>query len=203
MELFSTHKLTRHRVAILAAHGFEELELIEPLRALQAEGAEVDVIAPQPGPIQAMHFHYKTLLVNPDRVMANTVLPEQYDSLLLPGGAISADTLRTHRSILDFVRAIDEAEKPIAAISHGAWVLISAGIVANRKMTSFPSLKDDLLNAGAIWTDEPVAIDDNLITARSSHDLAAFDSALVEAFSRRPALISPGTRHLMSRSRIA
>lgn len=195
--------LSNHRAAILATDGVEELQLIEPLRALRAQGAKVEVVALYPGTIQAMHFHHKTILVDVDRVFSETVLPEQYDSLILPGGAINADSLRGHPMIRRFVRAMDEAEKPIAAICHAAWILISADIVSGRKMTSFRSLREDVINAGAIWVDAPLVVDDNLITTRSSKELAAFDNALIEVCATRPAMISPETRHMLSRSRIA
>lgn len=194
--------LSKHRVAIIATDGFEELELIEPLRALRTEGAEVDVIAPHAGPIQGMHLHHRTVRVHVDRILRETVLADQYDSLVLPGGAICADTLRTNPMIRRFVLTLNEDEKPIAAVSHAAWILISAGVAMNRKITGFPTLRDDAVNAGAVWSEDPVAVDGNLITAQSAKDLAEFDNALIELFSRRPALISPETRHLFSRSRI-
>jgi protease I len=195
--------LSNHRAAILAADGVEELELVEPLRALRTQGAEVDVIALFPDQIQGMYLHHKTLILHVDRVFGETVLPEQYDSLVLPGGAMSVTALRNHPGIKRFVRAMDEAEKPIAAISHAAWILISAGVVSGRKMTGNPSLRDDLLNAGASWSDDPLVLDDNLITAQSFKELAAFDSALIELCTRRQAMISPEMRHMVSRMRIS
>lgn len=195
--------LSQHRTAILATDGFEELELIEPMRALREQGAHVDLIAPHEGPIQAMHHHHKTIRVHVDRVLSEMVLPDQYDSLVLPGGAINATALRNHPLVHRFVNEMNAAEKPIAAICHAGWILISAGIVTNRKVTSPSSLRDDLLNSGAFWADQPVVVQDNLLTARSAKDLAAFDVAMVELFARKPALISPETRHLFARSRIA
>jgi protease I len=188
---------------MLATHGFEERELLEPLRALRAEGADVDVIGLDSEPIQAMHLHFKTSLLKPDRVMGNTVLPDQYDSLILPGGPLNADTLRARPSVLKFVRAFHEAEKPIGAISHAAWILISAGIVDAKKITGFHTIREDVTNAGGYWYDEPLVVDGNIITARDTHDLAFFNNALIELLSQRPALISPETRHMLARSRIA
>lgn len=196
-------KLHEHRTAILATHGFEERELLEPLRALREEGVEVDIIALDPEPIQGMHLHFKTSLIKPDRVLGITVLPEQYDSLILPGGARNADTLRANASVLRFVRAFNEAEKPIAAISHAVWILISAGIVHERKITGIQPMKDDVVNAGATWSPESVTVCDNLVTASDTRHLAEFNNALLALLYRRPAMISPETRHLIARSRIA
>jgi protease I len=195
--------LSKHRVAILATDGFEELELIEPLRALRTEGAEVDIISTKEGPIQGMHLHHKTIRLHVDRVLRDTVLADQYDALVIPGGPINGDALRANPLVRKFIFTLHEGEKPIAAVGHAAWLLVSAGIVSGRRITSFPSLRDDLVNAGAHWIDEAVVIDGNLITSRSSQDLAAFDIAIVEEFSQRHGLISPETRHLFARSRIA
>jgi protease I len=138
-----------------------------------------------------------------DRVLGDTVLPDQYDCLLLPGGAIGADALRSEPRVRKFVFGMDEDEKPIAAIGHAAWILISAGVVSGRRITGCPRVRDDILNAGAYWADQPVAIDGNLITSRGTRDLAEFDVAVIEHFSTRPGMISTETRRLLSRSRIA
>jgi protease I len=195
--------LSRLRVAILATDGFEEIELTEPLRVLRAEGAHVDVIAPHEGTIQAFHHHDKTIEVPVDRVLGETVHPNQYDALMLPGGALNADALRTNHRVCDFVAAMDRAEKPIAAICHAPWILISAGVAAGRKLTSFHAIQDDLRNAGAHWVDAEVTVDDNLVTSRQPMDIPAFVREMVDLFSKAPALISAGTRHLFARSRIA
>ena len=195
--------LENHHIAILATNGFEELELTEPLRALRSEGALVDIISPHEGLIRGSRHQESGASIEVNRIMSETLLADQYDALVLPGGALSADALRRDPRVQRFVAQMDEAEKPIAAICHSPWILISAGIVSGRRVTSSYTLQDDLRNAGAHWLDKEVVVDDNLITGRSTADLAAFNNAMLGLFSERPPLISPGTRHVMSRSRIA
>jgi protease I len=195
--------LSNLRVAIIATDGFEDLELTEPLRALRSAGALVDIISDKEGMIQGYHHQEPTLNVKVDRVLGDTLDADQYDALVLPGGAVSADSLRTDPRVLKFVATMDEEEKPIAAICHAGWILISAGIVSGRKLTSASNIRDDLRNAGAHWVDHEVIVDDNLITSRTPADLADFNREIVELFSRKIPLISPETRHLFARSRIA
>jgi protease I len=194
-------------VAIIATDGFEALELIEPFRALSAEGGRVDVIAPIAGTIQGMHQHHKTIRIEVDRVIGEaageTVLAEQYDALVLPGGPICADTLRTNLAVRRFVLAMNGDDKPIASISHAAWILISAGIVSERRITAFHNIADDLRNAGAHWIDAPVVIDNNLISTRGIKDLAEFDIVLVDLLSRVVPLISPEMRQVLAKARFA
>jgi protease I len=195
--------LANHHIAVLITDGFEEVELREPLRALRTEGGLVDIIAPYAGPLQGLNHQLTATTLQPDRILSDTVRAEQYDALLLPGGALSADGLRRDPRIQKFVSQMDEAEKPIAAVSHAPWILISAGVVSGRRVTSYPTLQDDLRNAGAHWLDKEIVVDDNLLTGRSTADLGAFNNAMIALFSEKPPLISAGTRHVFSRSRIA
>jgi protease I len=153
-------KLEGCRVAILATDLFEEAELIEPRKALQEAGAKTTVIAPKPGDIQAVKHDTKTQKVKVDMTLEHAK-PEDFDAVLLPGGAMNADALRMEPKAQEFVQQIDRAGKPIAVICHGPWLLISAGLVKNRHMTSYKAIQDDLKNAGAKWTDEVFVRDRN------------------------------------------
>ncbi len=171
------------RIAILATNGFEQAELTEPLRTLREAGAEVDVIAPEDGQIQGMKHDEKGDRVDVDLTLA-TANPEDYDCLVLPGGVVNADTLRTHHAAIDFVEHFNETGELVAAICHGAWALIEADMVRGRTMTSWPSLKTDLRNAGATWVDQEVVNDGTLITSRKPADLPAFCRQIIETLSR-------------------
>lgn len=195
--------LSRHRIAILATDGFEELELTEPLRALRAAGAHVDVISLKEGTIRGVHQDRDAVEVQVDRILGDTVLAEQYDALVIPGGAANASALSMHAGARRFVLEMDKAEKPIASICHGPWVLISAGIIDGRRLTGYPEIKQDLVGAGAEWVDCEVVVHDNLITSRTPADLAAFNTTMIERFSKMQPMISAGTRHVFSRARIA
>jgi protease I len=170
------------RVAILATDGFEESELVEPKRVLEAAGARTTVIGPRPGPIQAMKHDVKSGTVAVDETF-DAAKPEAFDAVLLPGGALNADALRVLPRAQAFVRAIDQAKKPIAVICHGPWLLVSAKLAKGRTLTSYHTIKDDLENAGARWVDQEVARDGNWVSSRSPKDLPAFDKAMVELFS--------------------
>lgn len=179
---------------------------MEPLRALRSEGVIVDIVSIDEGPLQAMHLRGITRLIPVDRVLRDTVRAEQYDSLVIPGGALSVDALRANDWAKAFLIAMDEAEKPIGALSHAAWLLISTGIASQRRIASIPTLRDDLLNAGAIWAeglDCAYALSGHLLTSSGGDCLADFDTQLIELISHRTALISPETRQMLSRSRIA
>jgi protease I len=170
------------RIAILATDGFEEVELTKPLEALREAGASPEVVAPQGGEIQGFQHHDKSGKVAVDRELAQAN-PEDYDGLVLPGGVINPDQLRLAPEAIDFIRAFVESRKPIAAICHGPWTLIDAGAVEGRRMTSWPSLKTDLRNAGAEWVDQEVVVDQGLVTSRKPDDLPAFCAKMIEEFA--------------------
>ena len=177
-------ELIGKRIAILATDRFEEAELSEPRRALMEAGADVDVIAPHSGSIQGMNHDELGHKVPVDRTL-DEVRPEEYDALVLPGGVANPDRLRMNDKAVRFIRAIYEQHKPIAAICHGPWTLIEADIVRGRTMTSWPSLKTDLKNAGADWVDRDVVIDGGLVTSRKPDDIPAFNKAIIETFQKR------------------
>ncbi|HXU99824.1 MAG TPA: type 1 glutamine amidotransferase domain-containing protein [Caulobacteraceae bacterium] len=170
------------KVAVLATDGFEQSELEQPVEALKAAGAEVDVISPESGQIQGMEHNEKGRMVAVDRTLSS-VDAADYDAIVLPGGVSNPDKLRTEPRAVDFVRSFALSHKPIAAICHGPWTLINAEAVKGRTMTSWPSLEVDLRNAGAKWVDEEVVVDGGLVTSRKPDDLPAFCSSMIEAFA--------------------
>ena len=173
-----TVNLKGKHVAIVATDGFEQSELTQPLDALRAAGAKVDVVSPRDGAIQGMQHQEKGDRIMVDRQLG-TVKPEEYDALVLPGGVANPDALRVDEQAVRFVQHFVEAGKPIGAICHGPWTLIEAGGVTGKKMTSWPSLKSDLTNAGAEWTDSKVVCDGTLVTSRKPDDLPAFCKAVI------------------------
>lgn len=174
--------LSTKRVAILAADGFEQSELEGPLRALEEAGATVSIVSPKKGKIQGMHHADKGDQFDVDIPLANAK-PEEFDALVLPGGLMNPDELRSTPAAVDFVRAFGESGKTIAAICHGPWVLIEAGLIKNRKVTSWPAIKTDIENAGGIWVDEEVVVDNGLVTSRKPDDIPAFNSKVIEEIS--------------------
>ena len=182
--------LDRVRVAILAADGFEQVELTHPREAFEDAGAEVEVVSLRRGKIQGMNLLVPGRRVEVDRTLGDAA-PDDYGALLLPGGFISPDFLRQSDRALDFVRAFEESGKPIAVICHGPWLLVSAGLVAGRRLTSWPGIRDDVVNAGARYVDEPLVEDGNLITSRVPADLPAFDEALGRALGVGVAVHAP------------
>ena len=172
-------EMTRKRVAILATNGFEEVELFEPKEALERSGAKVDIIAPQAGKIKAWNKDNWGREIKVDRTI-DEASPKDYDALMLPGGVINPDKLRTDEGAVRFVRSFFEERKPVAAICHGPQMLIEANVVQGRRMTSYPSIKKDLMNAGAQWVDEEVVVDEGLVTSRSPEDLDAFNEKMIE-----------------------
>ncbi len=176
--------LTGHRIAILATDGVEQVELEEPRRALDAAGAITHLIAPEEGSIQAMNHDEKGARLPVDRVLSD-VRASDYDALLLPGGVANPDRLRTIDGAVHFVREFMLSDKPVAAICHAPWMLVEASAVAGRTLTSWPSLKTDIRNAGGQWVDEPVQIDDRLITSRKPADLPQFCATIVREFENR------------------
>ena len=175
-------ELKDRRVAVVVGDGFEESELIEPTKALRAAGARVDIISPKSDPIQAFKHHQPTIKVDVDATL-DQACPEDYDALLLPGGALNADGLRTDPKVQSFVKQMDSQGKPIAVICHGPWVLVSAGLAEGRTLTSWPTITDDLRNAGAQWVDREVVVDRNLVTSRGPKDLPAFNEQMLTLFA--------------------
>ncbi|MBC7494692.1 MAG: type 1 glutamine amidotransferase [Flavobacterium sp.] len=167
------------RIAILATHGFEESELQSPKEYLEQQGWTAQIVSPELGTIKSWSGKNWSKDYTVD-VLLTEAWPTQYDALLLPGGVINPDKLRTDENALAFVRAFFEAGKPVAAICHGPQTLISADVVRGRKLTSFPSIKQDLINAGAIWVDSEVVADHGLVTSRSPADLQAFNRQMVD-----------------------
>jgi protease I len=177
-------RLDGQKIAVLATDGFEEVELTDPVEALRREGAQVEVVSTKGGKIQGYRHHDKGGEVEVD-VTLDAVNPRDYDGLVLPGGVINPDALRLAPRAIDFVKSFVDGHRPIAAICHGPWTLIDAGGVRGKRMTSWPSLKTDLSNAGANWVDEQVVVDGNLVTSRRPDDLQAFDTHMVELFAQR------------------
>jgi protease I len=173
--------LNGRRVAILATDGVEQVELEVPRRALDDAGAMTHLIAPNEGSIQAMNHDDKGARLPVDRTLAQ-VRPSEYDALLLPGGVANPDRLRLDERAVQFVREFMLADKPVAAICHAPWMLVEANAVAGRTLTSWPSLRTDIRNAGGQWVDESVQVDDNLTTSRKPDDLPQFCSAMLSSF---------------------
>tara|TARA_R110000823_G_scaffold233253_1_gene359666 strand:+ start:43659 stop:44207 length:549 start_codon:yes stop_codon:yes gene_type:complete len=167
------------RIAILATNGFEESELKSPKEAMEKEGFTVEIISENEGKIKGWADGNWSNEYNVDKKVGN-VSATDYNALVLPGGVINPDKLRRNDDALKFVKQFFELKKPVAAICHGPQVLISAGVVEGRKMTSFSSIKDDLINAGANWVDEEIVVDEGFVTSRNPDDLPAFNSKLIE-----------------------
>lgn len=178
------NELRGRKVAVLATDGYEEVELTRPVEALREAGAQVEVVAPKAGRIQGFRHHDKAGETSVDRELS-AASANDYDAIVLPGGVINPDALRLEPRAIDFVRAFGEASKPIAAICHGPWTLIDAGIARGHKMTSWPSLRTDLTNAGADWVDADVVVDRGLVTSRKPDDLPAFCARMIETFAAR------------------
>jgi protease I len=171
-------RLEHVRIAVLATDGFEESELKEPVKALREEGAEITIVSPKAGSIKGWKKKDWGGSVDVDTTLDHAV-PGDFEALLLPGGVINPDQLRLEPKAALFVRGFAEEMKPIAAICHGPWMLIEADLVRGKRIASWPSLRTDLINAGAQWVDEPVVEDGYLITSRKPDDIPAF----VERFS--------------------
>ena len=181
----ATHDLSGKKVAILATDGFERSELHEPKKALEEAGAKVRVIAPHEGAIRAMDHHDWADDIAVDATTGETIV-DDFDALVLPGGVMNPDKLRMDPDAVRLVREAHAMGKPIAAICHGPWTLIDAELVDGRRVTSWPSLRRDLENAGARWEDSAVVSDGNLITSRKPDDIPAFTQALIDALQSRP-----------------
>jgi protease I len=175
-------KLSGKKVAILVAAGFEQVEMTEPRKALQDVGARADLVSPEKGKVKAFKHDQPGDEFKVD-VQLERANPEEYDAILLPGGVMNPDTLRINTMAVDFVRHFVQAGKPIAAICHAPWTLIEAGAVRGRQMTSWPSLRTDLRNAGADWVDQEVVVDSGIVTSRRPDDIPAFNRKMIEEFA--------------------
>jgi protease I len=178
----SDKKLAQIRVAILASDGFEQAELEKPRKALEEAGAKTLLIAPKPGKIQGFVHDEKGDKVEVDLTL-DKADPNEFDAVLLPGGALNADFLRAEKNAQDFIRKVDQAKKPIAVICHAPWLLVSAGLVKGRTMTSYHTIQDDIRNAGGIWKDEEVIRDRNWVSSRQPSDIPAFNREIISLFS--------------------
>ncbi|HVO55227.1 MAG TPA: type 1 glutamine amidotransferase domain-containing protein [Solirubrobacterales bacterium] len=175
-----SEQLKGKRVAFLVANeGVEQVELTEPMEAVREAGAEVDLVAPEAGDVQAFNHLDKGDVFGPDRTVGDAD-PGEYDALVLPGGVANPDQLRTREDAVRFVRAFFDAGKPVGAICHAPWTLVEAGVLQGRTVTSWPSLQTDLRNAGAEWVDEEVHVDRGLVTSRKPDDIPAFSAKVVE-----------------------
>jgi protease I len=177
--------LNNRTVAILTEEGFEQVELTSPKEALEAAGATVHIISPQGGKIKAWDKDKWGIEVEVDKLLAD-VSPDDYDALVLPGGVLNPDKLRQNKDAVAFVSAFLDEGKPLAAICHGPQMLIETGMIKGRKLTSYPSLQTDLINAGAEWVDEEVVTDNGLVTSRTPADLDAFNRKTIEEISEGP-----------------
>ncbi|OBK31104.1 peptidase C56 [Mycobacterium asiaticum] len=182
-----SNELEGKRIAILAADGVEKVELEQPRDALQQAGAKVEVLSLETGEIEARNHDLEpagTFAV--DRAVSDASVTD-YDGLVLPGGTVNPDKLRADKTAVSFVRDFVDSGKPVAAICHGPWTLVEAGVVAGRRLTSYPSIRTDLRNAGGRVVDEEVVVDGNLITSRSPKDLEAFCATILKELSRQRA----------------
>ena len=172
-------KLNNKKVAVLVADGFEESEFTKPVEALKESGAQVDVVSLQAGEVRSWSGKDWSKSYTVNRTISE-VDAKDYDALVLPGGVINPDLLRVNEEAIGFVSGFFDDGKPIAAICHGPWTLIETGELKGRTLTSYPSIKTDLINAGANWVDEEVVVDDGLVTSRSPKDLPAFCKKMIE-----------------------
>ncbi len=174
--------LKGRRIAVLATDGVEKVELTIPVKALTAAGARVDVVSLRRGGIRTVNLHEPASRFEVTKTV-NEADPDDYDGLLIPGGLINPDLLRQSAAARDFVRDFDRENKPIASICHGPWVLASAGLLQGRVLTSWPGVRDDMVNAGATWLDQELVEDRNLITSRGPHDLVPFVKGMLRHFA--------------------
>jgi deglycase len=178
-------KLDGKKIAFIAADGVEQVELTEPWKAVEEAGGKPELISVESGEIQGFNHLDKADTFKVDHAI-DEVSPDDYDSLVLPGGVANPDFLRTNEKVVSFVHDFLDSGKPAAVICHGPWTLVEADVVKNRTLTSWPSLQTDIRNAGGNWVDEEVVVDDNLVTSRKPDDLPAFNAKMVELFERAP-----------------
>lgn len=190
-------RLKGRRIAILMADGFEKVEFSVPEKALRAAGAKVDVISLRQGRIRGVHLHEPASKVRVTKTVQEAD-PRDYDGLLIPGGFINPDLLRQSAAARAFAHAFADEHKPIATLCHGPWLLASAGLLAGKTMTSWPGIRDDVVNAGATWLDQEVVRDGNLVTSRGPQDLAPFVEAITELFSEAAPIGSTTSQRVSS-----
>jgi protease I len=171
------------RVAVIATDGVEQPELEKPVEALRQAGANVEILSLKAGEFQCFNHHDKGVTAKADRAVKDA-RPDDYDALLLPGGALNADTLRADRDVLRFVRSFDQEKKPMAIICHAPWILVSANLVRGRTLTGYHTIEDDIRNAGGHWVDREVACDFNWVTSRQPSDIPAFNREMLNTFSQ-------------------
>ncbi len=179
------NRLENVRVAAIMTDGFEQIEFTYPRDALVAQGAVVHIISLGQRIVHGVKHQHPSDKFEVDKPI-DEASSEDYDAVLLPGGVVNSDKLRTNESVQNFLRDMNDENKPIFAICHAPWTLISAGLTRGRVMTSYHSLKDDLINAGAMWVDEPVVTDENLVTSRHPGDLEAFTAHMIEMLAHTP-----------------
>ena len=175
-------ELKGKKVAILAADMFERVELEKPRKALEDAGAEVEVVSIHEGEIKGFDHFEPATTVKVDRTVEE-VSPVDYDALMIPGGVGNPDQLRGDENAVSFVRGFHDAKKPMAVICHGPWVLVEAGVVRGKRVTSWPTLQTDIRNAGGEWVDEECVVDDGLVTSRMPDDIPAFNEKMIEEFA--------------------
>lgn len=175
-------KLAGKKVAILVTDGFEQVEMTKPREALREAGAETVIVSLSSGKIQGMNHADKGDKFDVDLAL-DEARPEKFDALLIPGGLMNPDQLRSTDKALEFVRHFFENGKPVAAICHAPWVLIDAGVIRGRTVTSWPAIKTDVRNAGATWIDQEVVVDNGLVTSRKPDDIPAFNEKMIEEFA--------------------
>jgi protease I len=178
-------ELTGKKIAFLATDMVEQVELAEPWKAVEEAGGTPELVSLEEGEIQGFDHYDKADTFRVDRIVSE-VTADDYDGLVLPGGVGNPDTLRSDEDAVRFARTFVESGKPVAVICHGPWTLVEADVVRDRTLTSFPSVKTDIRNAGGNWVDEEVVVDDGLISSRNPDDLPAFCSKLVEVFAQTP-----------------
>ena len=171
--------LSGKKIAMLTDNGFEEVELTSPKKALEQEGAKVQIVSPQKGKVKAWN-HDKWSIELPVDVSIDQAKAEDYDALVLPGGVMNPDQLRQNKKAVEFAQQFLQSGKPIAAICHGPQLLIETGMITGHTMTSYPSLRTDLTNAGVHWIDKEVVVDHGLVTSRTPKDLEAFNKKMIE-----------------------
>jgi deglycase len=187
--------LTGKRVAILVDEGFEQVELIKPRKALDKVGAKTEIVSPQEGQVRGWNLKRWGKFATVD-VPLDAADPSSYDALLLPGGVMNPDKLRMNPKAVEFVKHFFSAGKPVASICHGPWMIVEAGAASGRTLTSWPSLQTDIRNAGGVWVDQEVVIDQGLVTSRKPDDIKAFNKTMIEEFAEGQHQVGLGERQI-------